>query len=158
MISAMCPNVLSRNIRNERLETIGFSVEDQAVFTTMRRATKPFCTNEESEFQRHIEARQLRAGIEFGAREVVDAETTLTYEIAYLVDPNLAAVVHFESTSWYESAVHNGEHGCVEKRSISVVEGTINEDVSCGLASRPRLTCSPPPLPGAAHALPSLTP
>jgi len=60
----------------------------------------------------------------------VDAETTLTYEIAYLVDANLAAVVHFKGTSWHESAIHNGEYGGVKKGSISLVERTIDEDVS----------------------------
>jgi hypothetical protein len=86
----------------------------------------------------------------------VDTETTLSYQIAYFIDPNLAAIIHFEGTSRHEATIHDGEHRGMKKRAVLVVERAIDEDVSRRVSSRPRSTFWPPPRPAAAHALPSL--
>lgn len=59
-------------VGDELLIAIRFGIKDQAAFLLLPFPTIPSCGEEESEFQRHIEAWEVALRVELNARQVMN--------------------------------------------------------------------------------------
>ena len=70
----MCFDVLASDVRYKLLKPVPLAVEHKAAFKCVRATPKLFRAKENSEFKRHVEARQLIVGIESCARNIMNAK------------------------------------------------------------------------------------
>jgi hypothetical protein len=89
-------NVLASDIRYEALKSILFSIEDNAGFVAVIGPTVLLCAQENPKFQGHVEPRQRRVAVNFGARDIVYAITALSDYPADLIKPVIGRVVRLQ--------------------------------------------------------------
>ena len=81
----------------------------------------------ENEFQGHVEAWPLVHRIQFGPRDVVDADHALADDLRDLLDAYLRGVVHLQRAAWTEPVAYDREHDSVEERQVRTIERGVDE-------------------------------
>ena len=95
----------------------------------MGRTAEPLAAKEQTEFQRHIEARQIGCGVETRCGEVVYAELALLDDPLDFGEPQLARVVFLQGTTCDESEIVDGEYAGFEDGFVGIVKRAVNKYV-----------------------------
>ena len=104
------------------------TIEHQRIHP-FRSVLEVFPTERQAKFEGHIEARQIRSSVEFGARDVMKAEIAETDQIDDLVQASIAGVRELQRTAWSVSASQNRKGDRCKEGLVIVVERTVNEDL-----------------------------
>ncbi len=121
--------VVTGNIRDELLVAIGLTIENETELLFLERGSVAFAAEEDAEFERHVEARELIDRIKPDFRDVVNAKLALFDDALNLREPNIARVIRFTCTASYKAKIMDREHNGVKDRGVSVVKRTVDEDV-----------------------------
>jgi len=125
----MRPGIDAGEIGDESLIAIGFGIEDERALLPLELITKTLGSEEDAEFERHIESRKAGVRIKLGARQIVDTKAALLDNPIEFVDPGLAAVIHFARTSDAKTAGEHREHQRLKSWRKLIVEWAVYEDV-----------------------------
>lgn len=87
-------------------------------------------SQKKSEFQRHIEARQIISGTKFSARKIVNAVTAFFNDAQYLRQSVFDGVAQFKGAAGAKASIVNREYDGMKKWPISIVKRTVDEDVA----------------------------
>jgi len=139
-LSLVRNRVDATEIGNEHTIAIGFDVEDHRPLQSMRLSSETPCCQEQPEFKRHVEPRQLRHGIEFGSRKVVNSVTGLLNQTKNLVEPDLTSVIDLTCGACPKAACHDREYDRIEYRGVVTVERAIDKyagRVVCRVGNQP---------------------
>jgi hypothetical protein len=126
---AMGVDVHAGEIRNKLLVSVLFGVKDEQALLALAGRSIVFGAHEDAQLQRHVESRQVVDGIRFGTRKVMDAVTTLLNEAVELLDSRLPAVIKLARGARLKTTGANGEDQRAKGLGVSVIEGTVDEDV-----------------------------
>ena len=121
----MRSDVLAGDIGDEFLIAIRILIENEANFSSLASVTEALSTQEHTEFERHIKARQLVGFVQLSARQIMDAEAAFLDDRENLLDPDLARVIDFECATRPKPAKNYGENDAIEKRLIGAIERAI---------------------------------
>lgn len=121
-------NILARNIRNEGLIPELFSVQNKAYLLFLFVISEVLGSQENAQFQRHVETRQVRGGIEFSSTYIVNTVLALSDDSEDFVYPGLTGILDFESAPWHEATVIDSEYYCEKERAINLVERAVDEN------------------------------
>ncbi len=86
-----------------------------------------------TEFQGHVEPRELMLPVELDGRYVVDSVLALFDDALNLREPDISTVIFFPRGACKEAQIGDRKHYRVENRLIPFVEGTIHENVIFGI-------------------------
>jgi hypothetical protein len=71
----MCPDILTGDVGEELLITVGFRVENQAAFRPLLRILSVrFGSKKQPQLERHVEPRKGMSPVEFDTGDVMDSE------------------------------------------------------------------------------------
>jgi hypothetical protein len=121
-------DVLSSNIGDEGAVPVALPIEDQAPFLFLAPLAKALRSEKDPQFERHVESRQIRRGIEVGATEVIDGEPAIRDKVKNPLHPDLPAILDFQSTTGLETAVEDGEDDRLEERLVALIERAVDEN------------------------------
>src|SRR5437016_13123736 len=87
-------DVLASDIGYVFLVTVKCSVEDNTSFRSLILHAEPLRAQEQTEFQRHVEAWQLVASAQFGSGNIMNAITRFVNDFAYPFEAVFRGIVH----------------------------------------------------------------
>jgi hypothetical protein len=119
---------LKQSCCNVLVEPVWLAIEHKAGFQPLLRVAKTRGSQEQAEFERHIEPGKAVL-IQFGARQVVDAPSAIPDQSDDLFDSDLSAVGTFQGTTGSKAALEDRENQSVADRTVGQVKGTVNENV-----------------------------
>lgn len=123
----MSVDVLSGQVRNEPLIPVWLAVNYETGLCALYPVTKLFAAEEQSEFERHIEAREQRDCIRFGSRYVVNAVPAFGDCPEDLVVPILCRIADFKCASCCKASVVHCEDQRVKEAFVLAIEWAVYE-------------------------------
>jgi hypothetical protein len=127
LILAVCADILSGNVRDELLKTVGFAIEDQAALERLHAVSKALSSQEHAKLQWHVEARKPTGFIQLCSRQIVNPKPTLLDNCKYLVDANLAAVIDLLCATDAKATVDGRKHNATEEPLVCTIKRAIDE-------------------------------
>ena len=122
--------ILSVEVAAGLLKFFGVMHENQAGFEFLLLIAEAMSTEEQAEFERHVEMRRVGAFDRTDAGEVVNAPSARADQIDDLIEACLNAVVVFERTPGFEATGEGGEDQRIANGFVGVVERAIDEDAA----------------------------
>lgn len=120
-------DILPGDIGTEFLIPILRAIEDEADFSALSFIAVFLRAQKHSQLQWHVEARQLRFRIKFGAGDIVNADATLGDDLENLIHTHLTGVGEFEGAARNVAAVVDGENDRVKQLPVERVEWAVDE-------------------------------
>ena len=106
--------VLSRDVRTELRVAITVPIQNQADLSPLRSVPERLGSEEQPQFKRHIESREVGLGVELSSGDVVDAELTSANKAKDLVEPNLTGVLNLKGRPRHKAAVMDRKNYGIE--------------------------------------------
>lgn len=125
----MASYISACQIRYEALIAKLLNIEDERHFFFLRLITKFFGSQKDSQFEWHVETREIVLPVGFGARDVMNAVSALANQSVEPVQPKLAAIIELLTGSRTKTAGKDCKNQCLEKLSIFGVKWTVNKNV-----------------------------
>ena len=122
-------NVLPSNVRAKALISILFTVKNQTDFMLINLRAKPFCAKKEAKLKWHVKARKSTFIAEFGTRDVVNAESTISDYLYNLINSYFAGVFRLQRRSCYITAIMNSKYQRLDQRKIAFIKWAVDEDI-----------------------------
>ena len=136
-------NILARHIRKEGLISEGLTIQNQRLLMSITGTAKLCGTQKKSEFERHVETRQTRTGIEFRFRNVVDTERTFADDPTDFLIADFAAIVALPRATRRETRADDSEDDGAKMLLVIIRKRTVYENVALvHLALRASLTAA----------------
>jgi len=107
-------NILTGKIGDKLPITISVDVQNQAHLLPLSIATEPLAPQEEPQFQRHVEARQVRSGVQLYCGEIVYAELAFLHDSLDFREPWLARVVLRQRTTCDKAEIVDCKYDGIE--------------------------------------------
>jgi hypothetical protein len=117
----MSCNILPGDVGNEFLESVAFPIQDQRHLGLLGCHAKSCRTDKKAKLERHIEPGKLVFRVELRARDVMHTEPARLDHLDDFLDPDLAAIIDFQS------AVCAGSRNNRSRKSA----GEISADILC---------------------------
>ena len=124
----VCSNVLPCNIRTEISISVTFAIEHQTLFLPVAFRPVPFRSEEEAQFERHVESRQLRVPVDSGTGDIVNPELRLLDQRQDLLDACLSAIGDLECRPRDKTAVMDCKDNGIAEPHIFGIKGNVDED------------------------------
>lgn len=100
----MSLDVHSSEIRDEHLEAILFGVLNHTALFGLCLVAEALGAEKDTEFQRHVEARELAVSVQFGTRQIVYAVPALSDNAIELLYASLSGVIHLAGATSAKAA------------------------------------------------------
>jgi hypothetical protein len=97
---------------------MALTVEDQTLFSFLNRFRRVPATQKQSEFERHVESRQLINVVWLSARNVVNAQSATAYEPDNLEQSDVSTVSLFKCGTRQKPAVKDAKDNGLKERFI----------------------------------------
>jgi hypothetical protein len=130
LIPAVRVNVLAGKVGDVALIAKPFTIKDDARLGSVLAPSESSCAKKHPKFKRHVETRQRRIAICFGARDIVNAIAAFVDNRTDLLKPIDGRIIRFESATRPETGSSNSQDRSVEKKPVAIVKWTINEYVA----------------------------
>src|SRR6185295_12636018 len=129
-IITVLSDILTGDVGEEGSVAVFLPVHYQTTLLSLPSAAIAAGTEENSQFERHVESRQARGGVEPGPREIVDPKFTLLDNLEDLLDADFAGILRLQRAAKLKATVGNGKRDRLEHLLIGTVKRTIQEDVT----------------------------
>lgn len=122
-------DVLPRYVRDGYPIAVRIAVENQTRLVLLHSAAKELASKIQTEFERHVEPRQVGPAAEPHGRNVVNSVGTQSYDARDLVESDFAGVIDLKRTTGYETEIMNDEDDSLKNGPVRIVERAIDEYV-----------------------------
>src|SRR5436309_7150855 len=123
----MLPDILPGDVGDKGPVSIAFPVHDQTALLPLRSLAEASRSQKDPQFERHVEPRQIRRGIEIDATQIVDGELAVPDQAEDLFHPYLPAILGLQGATGPEATVEDGEDDSFEEGLIVPIKRAVYE-------------------------------
>jgi hypothetical protein len=149
-VIGMLANVLSGDVGAEHVIAVAIPVQNEANLPTVLSRPVPSRSQEEPEFQRHVEPGEAVPGVERRAGKIVYSEPAVPDNAKELVNSYLTAIVLLLRAPRKESALMDAKDQRPQQLPVTGVEGNVEKDL-------PAVGCHSPSVSVLATGQPAIT-